>query len=219
MMVPESLWIANQISKLVETADEFALLNVGSSTGRFRRVDQPHIYKNIFEPIAARCSVDHLDMKAADGVDLVGDLTEPDFLEKLKRRSYDAVLCSNLLEHVTNPEEICRCMEACVKTGGFIIVTVPQLYPYHNDPIDTKFRPSINELGECFKSSSLVEGEIIVGDHSHLKVLLQNRKLMARTVARWFTPFYQYDVWKKVVSDIPNTLKSYRETCVVVRKR
>ena len=31
--------------------------------------------------------------------------------------------------------------------GGLIFVTVPLSYPYHRDPIDTMFRPSLAELG------------------------------------------------------------------------
>lgn len=174
------------------------MLNVGSSTKHFREVSHPHIHENIFKPIRERCRVVHLDVKAQDGVDLVGDLTDPNFLEQLKLRRYDIILCSNLLEHVENPVEICRCMEECVKTGGFMIVTAPHLYPYHNDPIDTMFRPDVNELSNCFKNSSLVEGEILVVDTNHFKVLLRNKNLMILTAVRWFTPFYKFDAWKKI---------------------
>ena len=86
MMAPESLWIAQRIIDLTESAISFEMLNVGSSTKHFREVSHPHIHENIFKPIRERCRVVHLDVKAQDGVDLVGDLTDPNFLEQLKLR-------------------------------------------------------------------------------------------------------------------------------------
>lgn len=219
MMEIESQWIGRKISELVEGNEGLSILNVGSSTGHFRRVAQPHVHANIFGPLEDRCTVDHLDMKPADGVDLVGDLADPRFLEDLRRREYDGLLCSNLLEHVLDPLKTCQCMEACVKSGGFMVVTVPHQYPYHGDPIDTKLRVDVDGLKALFADSDLVEGEIIQSDQNHLKHLLSNHTLLVRTVVRWFTPFYQFETWKKVVADIPHTLRPYSVACIVLRKR
>lgn len=218
MRISESLWIGRKILKLTETSKNFRLLNIGSSTKQFREKKQPWVQKNIFDPICGYCSIDHLDMKVQEGVDIIGDLTDIIFLEQLKLKCYDVILCSNLLEHVINPEEICRCIEDCVKEGGFLIVTVPHLYPYHNDPIDTMFRPDVEELINYFKKSSLVEGEILTIDDSHMRTLLRNKKLLVITIIRWFTPFYKFDTWKKIISDIPNTFKSYKMTCILMKK-
>ena len=157
-------------------------------------------------------------MKAQEVVDIIGELTEIIFLEQLKLKCYDAILCSNLLEHVINPKEICRCIEDCVKEGGFLIVTMPHLYPYHNDPIDTMFRPDVEELKTYFKKSILVEGEILIIDDSHIRTLLRNKKLLVINIIRWFTPFYKFDAWKKIISDISNTFKAYKMTCILMKK-
>jgi len=218
MMISESIWIGDKILKLTEDSTGFRLLNVGSSTRQFREKEEPWIQENIFTPICENCHVDHLDMKAQDGVDIIGDLTDIIFLEQLKLKCYDAILCSNLLEHVLNREEICRCMEDCVNEGRFLIVTVPHLYPYHNDPIDTMFRPDVEELVNYFKRSSLVEGEILTIDNNHMKALLHNKKLLVLTIIRWFTPFYKFGTWKKIISDIPNTFKAYKVTCILMKK-
>jgi len=218
MMISESIWIGDKILKLIENSTDFRLLNIGSSTRQFREKEEPWIQENIFTPIYGICSVDHLDMKAQDGVDIIGDLNDIIFLEQLKLKYYDAILCSNLLEHVLNPEDICRGMEDCVNEGGFLIVTVPCLYPYHNDPIDTMFRPDVEELVNYFKKSSLVEGEILTMDNNHMKALLCNRKLLFLTIIRWFSPFYKFNAWKKKISDIPNTFKDYKVTCILMKK-
>lgn len=219
MLPIESEWIGNNLINLSSRIRGFRLLNIGSSTGYFRSVQQPHVYKNIFHPLESNSTVEHLDMKDAEGVDLVGDLTDPDFLSQLVKRNYDAVLCSNLLEHVANRSEICSCMERCLKSGGYLVVTVPNLHPFHNDPIDTMFRPTIEKLASLFSASDLIEGVIIRSDDTHFKVLVANPELMFKTVVRWFLPFYQFDHWKKVVSDIPDTFTRYRVACVLLRKR
>jgi len=218
MMEPESRWIGQKLIELTENANDFVMLNVGSSTKRFREVSQPHINDNVFKPLQERCRVDHLDIKAHDGVDLVGDLTNPDFQQELKLKRYDAILCSNLLEHVRSPIEICRSMEECVKSGGYLIVTVPYLYPYHNDPIDTMFRPDVSELSLCFENSSLEGGAILNDDNSYFTYLFRDKKVMILTAIRWLIPFYKFEEWKKMISYVPHIFTSCRVTCVVMRK-
>jgi SAM-dependent methyltransferase len=89
------------------------------------------------------CRVIHLDMKKADGVDVSGDLTDPAFVEKLASLRVRSVLCSNVLEHVTDPARLARRLEELLPAGGYLIVTVPHEFPYHADPIDTLFRPPL----------------------------------------------------------------------------
>ena len=77
------------------------LLNLGSSTGEFRRTAKPHIQRELFGPLAAAgVAVVHSDLKQADGVDLAGDILDPAVLRDLKARGFRCVLCANLLEHV-----------------------------------------------------------------------------------------------------------------------
>ena len=88
-------------------------------------------------------------------MDIVGDLTDADFLVAVRKARYKSVLCSNLLEHIIGPEKICNAIVDVVEPGGYIVVTVPNLYPYHGDPIDTKFR-QIYRFGQiCRKSPCL----------------------------------------------------------------
>ena len=51
MLNEESIWIGNELINLERQGNLSPLLNFGSSTGHFRKVDQPVIYKNIFEPL------------------------------------------------------------------------------------------------------------------------------------------------------------------------
>ena len=80
------------------------------------------------------------------------------------------------------------------------------------------YRPDVDELTSFFENCVIVDGEVLVIDDSHFKMLLRSKNLAALTVMRWLTPFYKFDSWKKIVSDIPKTFKPFRVTCVVMRK-
>ena len=98
----------------------------------------------------------HCDIKRDEGVDLVGDVTDPSFADMLAARPFRAVLLANLLEHVRDRAAIAVACERIAGPGGLILATVPQSYPFHADPIDTGYRPSPQELAELFPSSEAI---------------------------------------------------------------
>lgn len=51
-------------------------------------------------------------------------------------RSFDAVLCNAVLEHVADPGQAARELARVVRTGGHVVVAVPFLQPYHPCPGD-----------------------------------------------------------------------------------
>jgi len=218
-MYDESVWIGKTLLELKDSTSISPLLNVGSSTAHFREVQQKCIHDNIFGPLKAKgVIVHHLDMKKAEGVDIVGDLSEPIFLEQLRKTKYKSVLCSNLLEHVKNPELICKAIYDIVEQDGYIVISVPNLFPYHNDPIDTKFRPGIKTLQSMFPETELVKGDILTIDNTHLRVLLKQKKLLLFAFVRVLMPFYKFGSWVKIIADIPNLNKKYKVTCVTLKK-
>ncbi|WP_042342595.1 methyltransferase type 11 [Calothrix sp. PCC 7507] len=165
MFREEASWLANLIYSL-EPNNVFPMLNIGSSNKKFREQEQPWIDDLLFKPARQKgYSVIHTDMKNDLGVDLVGDLCDRAFLQKLSEMNIKSVLCSNLLEHLTNREEICKIISSIIPNGGYIFVTVPYEYPYHRDPIDTMFRPNIQELSNLFPNCKIVSGEIVAGGY------------------------------------------------------
>lgn len=129
------------------------MLNVGSTTAEVLET-QPHIASNVLAPLMAHgVSLVNLDLKRGTGVDVMGDITDPRLPEKLGDR-YDVVLCSNLLEHVTDHAAALRNLAALAAPGGYLLVTVPHNYPRHPDPIDTMYRPSAQELAAELASIS-----------------------------------------------------------------
>ncbi|MGL4502485.1 MAG: hypothetical protein ACRCU2_25700, partial [Planktothrix sp.] len=89
---------------MINSLDEktvFPLLNLGSSSKIFREKEQPWIDQYLFRsPREKGNLVIHADLKQDGGVDLVGDLNDLVFLEKIAELKIKSVLCSNLLEHI-----------------------------------------------------------------------------------------------------------------------
>src|SRR5690349_19194318 len=74
MMRCDAEWLGRTLAEL-KPEELSPLLNLGASTKHFRQVEQPYIDKLVFRPLEARgVRVIHSDLKAAEGVDLVGDV-------------------------------------------------------------------------------------------------------------------------------------------------
>ena len=130
MLPEEARWLGQHISS-VEVNRLSPMLNIGSSTGRFVTRAQPWIDEFVFAPLRARgVQVLNSDLKAAPGVDLVGDLEDPRFLEELSKQEFKSLLCSNLLEYVRSPARIARTLAGAVVPGGYLFVTGPYRYPF-----------------------------------------------------------------------------------------
>lgn len=50
--------------------------------------------------------------------------------------SFDAVICSELLEHVSSPSLVLKEVFRVLKKGGVLFATVPFVFPFHPDPVD-----------------------------------------------------------------------------------
>lgn len=75
--------------------------------------------------------VDQLDILPDRGADIVADLCE-----WRSERPYDAIVCSEVLEHLWAPHQAIDNMRASLREGGRLILTVPFLFPIHSAPHD-----------------------------------------------------------------------------------
>mgnify|MGYP003350217987 CR=1 FL=1 len=67
------------------------------------------------------------DYDSSTGADVVGDIhTIP-----VTDNTYDAIICSSVLEHVKNPVTAMSEMYRILKPGGYMFFYVPSIYPYH----------------------------------------------------------------------------------------
>ena len=152
MFIEESERVAAVISTFIPREHISNVLDVGSSSYEFRTVVQPHIEKNLFEPLKrAGCTVKHLDIKMADGVDISVDLSNPkEFSFPLE--TFSLILCTNILEHVQNREVFLKNLLKFAEKGAYVLFTVPRKYFKHDDPIDTMYRPTPQELSRSLLS-------------------------------------------------------------------
>lgn len=82
---------------------------------------------------------------------MVGDVTDTDFIQTLKQLNPSIIICSNLLEHLENRKIFCDALVKIMNPKTLLIISVPYLFPYHEDPIDTMYRPDIEELQKHFQ--------------------------------------------------------------------
>lgn len=144
MFIDEARWL-EQVLQNLDLRPGSRLLDIGSSTLVFRTVVQPHIDRHVFAPLRARgVLVSHLDARPEPGVDIVADITT---LEGVPC-NFDVVICTSLLEHVVDRAETAANICRVLNPGGVLLLTVPKRYPLHNDPIDTGYRPTPEQLSD-----------------------------------------------------------------------
>ncbi len=213
MLIEEARWFGKMLSTLPPHS-VFPMLNVGSSTLRFRTVDQPWIDEYIFRPARDKgLPVYHMDLKKAPGVDLVGDLADPAFVKRLNGMKFRSVFCSNLLEHLRERERIAEILAAIVPREGYLFVSCPYQYPYHADPIDTGYRPDLFALRALFPGMQFVAGEVVTCGTYFQYATLSPRKLL-KTLARLVVPYYRPRVWYSHVMHLPWLFKHFQATCL-----
>jgi len=195
------------------------LLNLGSSDRVFRETVQPWIAAELFRPLQSRgVAVHHVDLRDAPGVDQRADLTEASDVERLRRLAPRALLCCNLLEHVTAPDRLARnCLELLPR-GGLIFVSVPFSYPHHADPIDTMYRPSPDEVTRLFAPARLREGRILGAGRSYRDDIRKRPWLLLRHIARFPAPFLSWRKWRRSMAKLYWLGAEYRITCAVLEK-
>lgn len=215
---------ARLISRWIEELDlpkGAVCLNIGSSTGDFRRKEQPHIHNELIAPLErAGIRIVHCDMKPAAGVDEVGDLLDPAFRETLKAYDADLLICSNLLEHLVDPNGFARACGELVKPGGMGLFTVPCSYPYHPDPIDTMLRLRPDELAallpgwDVVKAAQIEAGSLI----ADLKATGKPVGTFLNHVGRVLMPFYRPKKWRPLAHRLLWLGRPYRQSLVLLKK-
>jgi SAM-dependent methyltransferase len=73
-----------------------------------------------------------LDIGGGRYIDVVGEIHALPFAEEV----FDTVICTQVLEHVTEPWEAVAEMSRVLRPGGKCIITAPFLVPFHGDPGD-----------------------------------------------------------------------------------
>lgn len=218
MFAREAQWIAERLAAFPAPAIS-PLLDVGSSTGEFRERAQPWINRDIFKPLAARgVEIVHLDARQGAGIDIRGDLLDDSDFARLRSTRYRALLCCNILEHVTDPAELAtRCAEL-VMPGGIIVVTAPRSYPRHADPIDTLYRPAPAVMAALFRGTTVLAAEIIDVGESYRDEVRRRPWILLRHFARLPFPFLDAAKWTASMKKPYWLFHNYQVSAAVLRR-
>jgi hypothetical protein len=218
MLREEASWLADIIYSL-DSDSIFPMINIGSSNKHFREVEQPWIDEILFKRARDKgYSIIHTDMKNDVGVDLIGDLSDPIFRDKISTMNIKSVLCSNLLEHVIDRKEICKIISSIIPVGGYILLTVPYQYPYHLDPIDTMFRPDVDELSQLFPELKLLHGKIVEGGTLVKSTSVTAILYLLAMIIRVMLPVYKPLKWFDSVRYALWLFRNISATCIVLKK-
>ena len=195
------------------------VLNLGSSSAVVRRAVQPWIESEVVCPLRSRgVEILHVDMRELPGVDIRADLTLPADVRRLGAVAPKALLCCNLLEHVPEPGRLAQHCLDLLTSGGLVFVTVPFSYPYHRDPIDTMYRPSLAELGHLFADARLLDGVILGAGISYRDAVRERPWILLRHFCRFPVPFLSFERWKRSMARLYWLVAEYRITCAVFEK-
>jgi SAM-dependent methyltransferase len=196
-------------------------LNLGSSTKEFREQGQPHIAERFIRPLESDgIRFVHCDMKEADGVDEVGDILDSDFRSRLRRHEAALLVCSNLLEHLAEPELFAKACVDLVREGGYGLFSVPLSYPYHPDPIDTMLRLTPAQLAAMMPEWAVVRSaEIEAGNYwRDLRDSGEGWSRLVWQIGRVAMPFYRPSRWRENASRLSWLMRKYRVSIVLLRK-
>ena len=217
MLPKEAEWLGRTIRAL-DARELSPMLNIGSSTGEFVTKHQPWIDAQVFRTLREKgVKVVNCDMKEAPGVDLVGDLADPSFLERLSLQKFKSVLCANLLEHVENRAQIARTLASLVTSGGRLLVSGPHRYPYHPDPIDTMFRPTVDELADLFPETRVVSSDIVPCG-TYWTYIARTKMKLAKSLIRLALPLYAPRDWYTALRRLAWLNTEFEVVCVCLEK-
>lgn len=212
MLEQEAIYIKTLITKYLNDNN---CLNIGASDLSHSK-KQPWIKENIHDSIESLGGrIISLDIKNAPGVDIVGDIADPRLIERLGKYDFSAVFCFNVLEHVNDRENFVRLLSDLVPKKSYLFVSVPKEYPYHPDPIDTLYRPSVECLIDSFKGLKFVEGVTVVQDTASSKLSYLSK---FKVFFRLLLPFYQFNRWKGIISKVFWVRSNYSVTVAVFKK-
>ncbi len=216
MLTNEAIWLGKQSEK-IDLERLSPLLNLGSQSAVFQK-QTPWIENFFLGPLKARgIKVINTDLQDAPGVDLVGDLLDPTFNQKIAQLGCRSVICCNLLEHVLNKEAVAKAITEAIPPGGYIFASCPKKFPHHPDPIDNGYRPTPAELAEIFPDTIMIEGEVVLCE-TGWEYLRHGPRNPILKIARIALPFVKPRGWVQTMRNLSWSTRRFAATCVILKK-
>ena len=133
------------IRKGLEECKTFAqgrLLDIGCGSKPYQEMFAPYVSQHV--------GTDYSDTEFKAIMDVAADVTALPFADA----SFDTLLCTEVIEHVPNPNLAFQEMARVLKPGGYLLLTTPQTWETHRAPYDY-FRYTRFGLSYLAKTNSL----------------------------------------------------------------
>jgi SAM-dependent methyltransferase len=164
-----------------------------------------------------------IDVYSGPKVDLVIDDVSK---WEIKDSVFDAVLCTEVLEHATNPEHVLNEIWRVMKPGAVALITTPFIYGIHGQPSDYR-RYTPYGLLNASKSFEVIESGLLGGIGSTVVINVNN--FLTLVISRSFllnislTPFFfvycaVFNLFGKVFDKIDSTSSFGTNSWVLLRK-
>ena len=111
-----------------------------------------------------------LDVTDGERVDY---LIAKDMAWPIENSKFDVVLCTQVIEHVEDPDFIVAEIERVLRPGGRVILNAPFLYPFHGMPED-QMRYTTSKLASLFRNFAVTECGVLGGVGSSLATIMLN---------------------------------------------
>ncbi|MGH3022112.1 MAG: class I SAM-dependent methyltransferase [Gaiellaceae bacterium] len=118
-------WVRRNVDTFAKGVSGKRILEIGS--GRQDLGHDAYSFRELFDPTNEFVQSDVVPEYGHQLVD-VRDIGVED--------AFDVILCLYVLEHVFEVENAVRSMHRALAPGGTLVVAVPHLYPYHDEPTD-----------------------------------------------------------------------------------
>ena len=147
---------------------------------------------------------------------MAGDIYEPTVQAKLKAVHAKCILCCNIFEHLADPETLARICDEILSPGGFVVITVPQSYPLHLDPIDTYYRPKPSAIASLFPGYRVLLSQTVVSGTAASD--MENPWLEVPKIIRRAPLFCGVDATKARMHRLLWLFRHYRISVCILRK-
>ena len=218
MMRCDAEWLGHTLASL--SAEELSpVLNLGASTRHFREVEQPYIHERVFRPLEARgIRVIHSDLKAAEGVDIVGDVfNDTDFAE-LKATAPRAVICTHMFEHVRDRRGAVTPTAGSTSQPWIVLCHRAFELPRAQRSYRHDVPPHSGRAGGAVRGARDSAQGRTVGDTYWSHVARRPLTIFLRHFLRFFVPFLGWHAWKRSMRKLYWLFNPYKVAAVVGRK-
>ena len=118
-----------------------------------------------------------MDATAGANVDIVADIAAPpdELRAKLDGRSFGAIICAHVLEHVRQPWLACKNIESLLRPNGVLFVQSPWVQGFHGYPNDY-WRFSLAGLQAMFPAIELIDWSYSGGSSDYVYRVVADSK-------------------------------------------